>query len=60
MALKSIKGTTSQIEAALLANEIGIETSVTITDNLYTATILGSIIAKTNKTITLATFCHKF
>lgn len=51
MALKSKIGTTSQVLADI-AN-IGIETSVTITDNLYTATNLLAIIAKTNKTITL-------
>ena len=48
MALKSITGTTSEIQAALTANKIGIETSVTITDNLYTAADLLSIIAETN------------
>lgn len=53
MALKSIIGTTSQVEAARVAGDIGIETSVTITDNLYDATWLLSIIALTNKTITL-------
>ena len=51
MALKSIKVTTSQIADAITANKIGAETSVTITDNLYTATDLLSIIAETNKTI---------
>lgn len=53
MALKSIKITTSQIADAILDGDIGIETSVTITDNLYTAADLLSIIAETNKTITL-------
>lgn len=53
MALKSIKVTTSQIADAITDGDIGIETSVTITDNLYTAADLLSIIAETNKTITL-------
>lgn len=53
MALKSIKGTTSQIADAIVAGDIGIETSVTITDNLYDSTALLDIIAVTNKTITL-------
>lgn len=53
MALKSIKITTSQIDAAIAAGDIGLETSVTITDNLYDSTELLKIIAETNKTITL-------
>ncbi len=51
--VKSIKGTTSEVMAAQLAGDIGIETSVTITDNLYTATNLLDIIGDTRKTITL-------
>ncbi len=53
MALKSITGTTSEIQAALTANKIGIETSVTITDDSYNSTVLLDIIKETNKTITL-------
>lgn len=51
--VKSIKGTTSEVMAAQLAGDIGIETSVTITDNLYTAANLLAIIGDTRKTITL-------
>lgn len=51
--VKSIKGTTSEVMAAQGAGDIGIETSVTITDNLYTATDLLGIIGDTRKTITL-------
>lgn len=51
--VKSIKGTTSEVMAAQGAGDIGIETSVTITDNLYTAANLLAIIGDTRKTITL-------
>jgi hypothetical protein len=53
MALKSISLATSEIAGAITDGDIGIETSVTITDNLYTADDLIDIIAETNKTITL-------
>ena len=53
MALKSITGTTSEIQAALTANKIGTDTSVTITDDSYDSADLLLIIAETNKTITL-------